>query len=401
MVQHGKNGKTKRLFDENAYLVKHDANVIECKKTKDDRYMLVLDETAFFPEGGGQPSDRGVIISKESGVSAPITDVQEIDGIIYHITEVFIPCGEVYCEIDFGLRYERMRNHSGEHLLSGFAHSLYGCTNVGFHLNDEEVTVDFDIKLMTEQLDEIERYVNRVIAENTDIVSYYPNQETLANLEYRSKLELTENVRIVEIKGVSGCEIYDRCACCAPHVRRTSEIGMLLITDSINYKGGTRLTMVCGKNAFRIAKQTYSDAKAISSALSSKVSELYNAVERLFDKNTELRIMNSALMNAYMETKLSVLSETEGDMVLFDSVFDRSYMQRFVDKAVILCGGKCIGFSGSDDSGWSYVIRSDTHDLKAELKEINTKINGRGGGTSAMIQGSTPLSESELRKIFE
>ena len=246
MKQHDLTGATERLFDNDPYTIGFIAKVLSCEPADNGRYRVILDRTAFFPEGGGQPGDTGIIRTPDSTTVAKVLDTQEKNGEIQHITDTPLPCGKVVGAIDFDLRYERMRNHSGEHLLSGFAHRLYGCTNVGFHLNDEAVTVDFDKQLTRPQLAELEESVNRLIAENVRITAFYPTPEQLAELDYRSKLELTENVRIVEI-GTDGQ--FDRCACCAPHVESTAEIGMLLITDSINYKSGTRLTMVCGENA--------------------------------------------------------------------------------------------------------------------------------------------------------
>lgn len=397
MNQHSKT-ETERLFDKDAYIKEFETEVTECTQLSDGRFSVVLTSTAFFAEGGGQPSDTGILRNAETQIN--VLDVQEKDGIICHITDKPIATGKAKGEINFSVRYERMRNHSGEHLLSGFAHSLYGCTNVGFHLNDNEVTVDFDKQLSKEQLEEIERNVNRVIAENVRIKAYYPDNETLEKLEYRSKLEMTENVRIVEICGQSEGEYYDRCACCAPHVAVTSEIGILLITGSINYKGGTRLTMVCGENAYKISKNMLSSVKEIAVALSAKAAEVTDAFSRFMNQNENLKAKNSELCSAYTELRLSQLVQTDGDIVMFEPMLDKNSLRRLVDKSAELCSGKCYGFTGNDNDGWTYIIRSNTHDLKAESKAINEMLNGRGGGSSAMIQGSTQLSRCELEKIL-
>lgn len=389
---------TVKLFDKDAYIKEFETEVTECTSLDDGRFSVILTETAFFAEGGGQPSDTGILWNSETQVN--VLDVQEKDGIICHITDRPIGTGKAEGKIDFSLRYERMRNHSGEHLLSGFAYNLYGCTNVGFHLNDNEVTVDFDKQLSKEQLDEIEKNVNRVIAENVCIKAYYPDKEILKNLDYRSKLEMTENVRIVEICGQNEDEYYDRCACCAPHVATTSEIGILLITGSINYKGGTRLTMVCGENAYKTAKNMLTSVKEIAVELSAKASEVTNAFSGYVKQTENLRIRISELCSAYTELRLSQLVRTDGDIVLFEPMLDRNSLRRIVDKAAELCSGRCYGFTGNDSEGWTYIIRSNTQDLKAESREINEMLNGRGGGSSAMLQGSTQLSRCEIEKIL-
>lgn len=388
---------TIRLFDEDSFTSSFEGMVLSCEKTGSGKYSVVLDRTAFFPEGGGQPSDVGTISCGDEP-AAEVLDVQEKDGIIFHITDMPVPCERVMGTINFRLRYERMRNHSGEHLLSGLAHRMYSCTNVGFHLSDEAVTVDFDKQLSQQQLDMLEKAVNGIIAENVKIKAYYPEAAELREMEYRSKLELTENVRIVEIGEKD--RLYDRCACCAPHVAQTSEIGTLLITGNMNYKGGTRLTMVCGENAFRAAKQALSNVREISALLSSKASEAAQAVERYIEHTKEQGAKNSAVLNAYIDMRFSQLSETEGNIVLFEPDLDRNHLRKLVDRAADICGGICAGFTGSDEEGWFYIIISRTHDLKSEAKELNRKMNGRGGGSSQMIQGSASAPRKVLEEVF-
>lgn len=395
MKQHMPLSKTRRLFDEDAYINEFEGNVISCERLDNGRYSVVLDKTAFFPEGGGQPSDVGTL----RGVSdVKVLEVQEKDGVIFHITNEPVEIGAVTGVIDWELRYERMRGHSGEHLLSGFAHRLFGCTNVGFHLNDEAITVDFDKQLSAEQLHMIERSVNDVIAENVSIKAFYPDPKELVGLEYRSKLELTENVRIVEI-GEDGK--FDRCACCAPHVAATAEIGMLIVTDSINYKGGTRLTMVCGKNAYRTSRMAVTNVREVCGLLSAKFGEASQAVADFIHRNEDEKIRYSKLCGSYIDLRISQMTGTEDNIILFEPQLDRNALRRLVDKAADLCTGCCAGFIGSDETGWTYIIISRTRDLKAELKSLNEKMNGRGGGSPQMIQGTAHAPRSVLEKIFD
>lgn len=393
MKQQKLNGKTHRFFDEDPYMKTFKANVISCTECGGE-YLTLLDATTFFPEAGGQPSDTGTITLVSDGTVLNVKEVRENGGELLHVTEKPVPCGKIIGSIDFKKRYERMRNHSGEHLLSGFAHTMFGCTNVGFHLNDKTVTVDLDKHLTAEQLLQIEEAVNDVIAENIRITSYYPQPAELAELDYRSKLELTENVRIVEIGE------YDRCACCAPHVSSTAEIGMLVITDSISYKGGTRLNMVCGKNAFKASRQALTNVREISGQLSSKPSETAIAVARFIRQTEEENAKAAAMCGAYIALRVDSIAPTDGNIVIFEPDLDRNSLRRLVDRAADKCGGICAGFCGSDEDGWSYVLISRTVDLKAEAKLLNEKMNGRGGGTSRMIQGSVSAPRAVLKNIF-
>ena len=228
---------TEKLYYKDSHCLVFDAVVIDCREEKKG-YSVVLDRTAFFPEGGGQLADTGTL----GGVR--VTDVHEKGGDIRHYTNAPLTVGEcVHGEIDKEQRLRRMQNHSGEHILSGLVHNTYGYDNVGFHMGAECMIIDFSGELSWEQLMELETKANGVVRQNLPLHIWFPNEAELHALEYRSKLELTENVRIVEIPGV------DRCACCAPHVERTGEVGVVKILDSQRHRGGQRVSVICGLDA--------------------------------------------------------------------------------------------------------------------------------------------------------
>ena len=204
--------------------------VLSCEE-KDDKYLITLDKTAFFPEGGGQYADKGSLSE------ANVLDVQIKDEIIYHLTDKPLNMGEtVTGEIDWDTRFSRMQNHTGEHIVSGVIHNLYGYNNVGFHMNDRFITLDTDGPLNEQDIAKIELEVNKVIYANKKINVVYPSADELSNYDYRSKLDITENVRLVEI------EDTDLCACCAPHVAKTGEIGIIKIIGFIPYKKAATVT---------------------------------------------------------------------------------------------------------------------------------------------------------------
>ena len=226
---------TARLFDADSHLFVFDATVLSCEPLAGGEYAVILDKTAFFPEGGGQDADRGTL----GGVL--VRDVQvSADGVICHtLPAPLSPGAVVRGEVDAAVRLERMQCHSGEHLVSGAVYAQYGFHNVGFHLGDEDVTLDFDGVLTREQLNGIEDTVNRYIRACLPVLAFYPAPEELATLQYRAKLALTENVRIVEIG--DGDLLCDRCACCAPHVRNTGEIGLIKLLDCIHYCSSSQI----------------------------------------------------------------------------------------------------------------------------------------------------------------
>ena len=267
---------TERLYDRDSNIKEFSATVLNCEKSGEN-YAVILDKTAFSPEGGGQESDRGNI------GAAAVLDVRFVSGEIIHCTDRPLNIGEEYaCNLNWDRRFRNMQNHSGEHIVSGIVHRLYGLNNVGFHLG-AEMTVDFDGAISREQLLEVERLANKAGWENVPIRAYYPDEKELKVLDYRSKMELTENVRIVDIKG------YDLCACCAPHVKKTGEIGLIKILDSFKNKGGVRIFIKCGIDALDDYNDKYLNVQKISNLLSVKQYEAALAVDRLSDENRELK----------------------------------------------------------------------------------------------------------------
>lgn len=380
--------KTIRLFDQDSYMQAFDATVLSCEKVG-ELYAVVLDRTAFFPEEGGQSADTGVL------GKATVQDVQEREGIIVHMTDAPISIGEnVHGQIDFPARYLRMQIHSGEHIVSGLMYKKYGYHNVGFHLGGE-ITMDFDGELSRAQLDEIEDEANRIIYENVAITAEYPSQEVLAVTEYRSKLDLTENVRLVTIGQ------YDVCACCAPHVARTGEIGLIKLLDGIRYKGGMRIHFLAGSAALEHYRKTWSDVATLSAMLSVKQSEVVEGVRKR-EAEIELRGATiSALRRKLLDYKIAALVQTHGNLCIFTDDPDMLSLRLLVNAGVEKCTGICAAFSGNDTDGYKYIMGAQAMDLRALSKQINAALGGKGGGSAQMIQGSCTAKESEIRAYIE
>lgn len=379
---------TRKLYDEDSHLRRFSAVVRSCA-ADGGRWQIILDQTAFFPEGGGQGADTGTL------GSARVLDVQEAsDAIVHYTDQPLEPGNAVEGILDWEQRFRRMQEHSGEHIISGLVHHLYGYNNVGFHLGDETVTMDYDGELSAAQLSELERLANEAVWKDIPITAEYPSQETLRTLAYRSKLDLTENVRIVTIEG------YDVCACCAPHVSRTGEIGAIKIIDCMRHRGGVRMTILCGVDALRQYQMLFDEAAALSNLLSVPKEQLIPAVERLF---TERDALEAALKNR--EEKLNALRlrampETGTNIVLIDAFDDPDAMRELVNIGMERASGVCAAFSGNDADGYRYIIGSRNMDLRARAKEINAALNGRGGGRPTMIQGSCTATRKEIEAFF-
>lgn len=379
---------TEKLYYKDSYMRKFSATVLECRK-ENERFAVILDRTAFFPEGGGQSADTGKI------GNAFVLDVQENErGNIVHYTDSELCVDMEYqCAIDFEKRLRKMQNHSGEHIVSGLVHSLYGFDNVGFHLGTKDVTMDYNGILTREDILKIEYLANKACAENLDIICMFPSSDELLQLSYRSKKELSGDVRIVEIPG------YDRCACCAPHVRKTGEIGIIKLLDFIKYKGGVRVHMKCGFDALDDYNEKYRNIAQIAERLSAKQSEAAVAVERLEETLAQKKQENAQLMKKYISAKIDALPRCEGNIVYFENDLDADAQREAANIGKTKCSGVFIVCSGDDQNGYRYIMASTGVKLKAYVRE-NIKLPGGGGGSDEMMQGMFKCTRAEIEKAF-
>lgn len=380
---------TEKLYYTDSHIHEFSARVLSCEKAKKG-FAVILDKTAFFPEGGGQPADTGFI------GPAAVRDVQEQNGEIFHYTDQALTPGEEYaCALDWEQRLCRMQNHSGEHIVSGITHKLYGFDNVGFHMGAECMTIDFSGELSWEQLTEIETLANQAVRDDLPVKTCFPGPEALSQMEYRSKLELTRDVRIVEIPGT------DRCACCAPHVKRTGEIGLIKLLSADRHRGGVRIELVCGMDALRECRLMQENVTAVSGLLSAKRAKSAAAVERVLAEQARLKERVAELSMALARLKAERFGYTEGNICVFDKVLDEVALRELVNLLMEKCGGMAGAFSGSDETGYMYIIGSKNIDLRSHSREINAAINGKGGGTAEMIRGRASTSAENIQKIMK
>ena len=379
---------TQRLYYSDSHLSDFTARVLSCENAAGG-WAVTLERTAFFPEGGGQSPDTGYI------GAARVTDVQERDGRILHYTSAPLEEGSEYdCRIDWAQRFSRMQNHSGEHIVSGLVHKLYGYDNVGFHMGAQCVTIDFSGELGREDLEKVERLANEAVWRDIPVTATFPSEEELSSLQYRSKKELTGEVRIVTIPGV------DCCACCAPHVKRTGEVGAIKFLSSMRHRGGVRIDMVCGSDAYETFRREHDSVAAISASLSAKQEEVAAAVNRIAGENAAFNLRCGELARELVKARLDAMEYTDGNIVVFDELLPESALRELVNGAVKKCGGIAAAFSGDDRQGYRYIMGSGSVNLRERAAEINRAIGGRGGGSPEMIQGSASKSRTDIQNFF-
>lgn len=379
---------TKRLYDENSYIREFDARVLSCEEGKNG-YEVVLDETAFFPEGGGQPADQGFLNDVR------VTDVRDKKDYVLHICSQSLKPGSlVHGRIDWERRFLHMQQHSGEHIFSGIVHRLHGYDNIGFHMGKDFVTVDFSGLLTEEEIAEAEKQANTVVLANERILAEYPCARELETLEYRSKKEIDGAVRIVTVPGA------DVCACCGTHVKRTGEIGPIKVTSSEHYKTGIRLTLEIGWRALEDYEEKHRNVKAISALLSVKPEETAAAVQKQQELMQELRLQNNGLKQRLFEMMVKEIPEGQEKTVIFEDGLNAVEIRKLADMLSERTGLAAV-FSGSDGDGYKYVVCSRQKDAAALGKDLNRELNGRGGGKNPMIQGSVQAEKAEIREFFE
>ena len=378
---------TEKLFYADAHMRKFTAHVLSCEE-RGKLYAVTLDRTAFFPEGGGQGGDIGTL----GGVQ--VTDTREENGEIVHFCASPLTLGaEVTGEIDWETRFARMQIHSAEHLVSGHAHSLWGCENIGFHMDEHGATIDFDRELDAEQLAQLERLANEAVWQNLPINILWPTEEELAALPFRQKKALAMPVRIVEVPGV------DRCACCAPHVSFTGEIGLIRLKDRMRHRGGVRFTMLAGRTAYEDAALCAAETEALSRLFSAPQNALCTAAERVLGELEAEKYQRAAAERRYVEARLAALAPCEGNRLFFEDGLSSAALRALAEGGKTRCTGVCAALC-AEDGGYRYVMASDTTDLRAAAKGINAALIGRGGGAPGMIQGSLHASREQIEEYF-
>ena len=380
--------KTIALYDEDAFAKEFEAKVLSCTEYENG-YKVVLDRTLFFPEQGGQTSDIGVL------GDGKVSDVQIENDEIVHYTDIVYTVGDTVAgKIDWNHRFGNMQQHTGEHLFTGLAHNNFGADNVGFHLSDNTVTLDLNVELNLEQVRMIERLANEVIAQDIPVKAYYPDEATLATTDYRSKKEIEGAVRLVEIQGV------DICACCAPHVKTTGQVGMLKVTSFGKYKGGTRVYIVCGLRALEDYNRRMDVLTSAYQALNCKEDEVPEKINVLIEDNKQQKYRISEIKAKILMEQIEKYPSELVDVTIFTEDLDAKNMREGVNALVEKHTGLCAIFSGDDENGYNFVIGSSTRDCSAIAAGLRELLGAKGGGSKQMTQGSIMATRSQIEQTL-
>ena len=378
--------ETVRLYYQDAHLREFSAHVVSCEPEK-DHWAVVLDQTAFYPEGGGQPGDTGTLDSVR------VLNTHARGEEIVHDCDAPLSVGSaVQGTIDWARRFDYMQQHSGEHIVSGIIHRRFGYENVGFHMGADMVTIDFSGMLTMDDVREIEREANEAVWANLPIVVSWVDGEEKANAVYRSKKPISGVLRLVSIPAI------DVCACCGTHVSMTGEIGLVKIFTCQKFHDGVRLEMLCGRKAYSYVNSILEQNKRISGLLSAKPQQTAQAAERMLDELAQVKYRAGALELRLIAQAAEALAG-KGDSLLFMEL-SADGLRQMADAGMHACGGVCAVFTGSDEAGWRYAIGHAGGDLRAFSKRMNDALRGRGGGKPEFVQGSVQASRAEIEAFW-
>ncbi|MBR3794621.1 MAG: hypothetical protein IKK34_01155 [Clostridia bacterium] len=375
---------TIRLYDQDSFLLDFSAQVISCAE-KDGKYHITLDRTAFFPEGGGQGADHGVL----GGVN--VTDCHEVGGEVVHTTDGPLAAGmTVEGHVDAARRLDMMQQHSGEHIFSGLVCQLFGYDNVGFHIGSEAVTMDFSGPLTQEDISRVELLANQMIWRNVPVETLLPTKEELDAMHYRSKKALEGTVRIVNIPGA------DTCACCGTHVKQTGSIGQIKVMGWQKYKAGVRVSILCGRRALAEENILQEQVRRTGVALSCKQHEAADAVDRLLAERDQLRLKQEQLGMRLFDM-MAAQEEANAVRVVACDVLSPGAVRKAASR--LGAGARMALVLVPREEGWNFALFSESEDMRPVTKALCAAFGGKGGGPRDMTQGVLASgAESEIRE---
>ena len=379
--------ETRKLYYEDCHLARFRAMVLSCEP-QEAGYAVVLDATAFYPEGGGQAADTGFLNG------AAVLHTREAGEAVVHLCAEPLAVGSpVEGVVDYESRFARMQQHTGEHIVSGIIHRRYGFHNVGFHMGSDVITIDFDGVIPAAELSGIEAEANAAIWKNLPVKCWVPGPEELSSVFYRTKRALPWPVRIVEVPG------FDSCACCGVHVAATGEVGLVKLLSAIPCRGGTRIEMACGSQAMDILNRVFDQNRQVSQTFSARIFETGDAARRMNEALSQQKYRIAGL-EKQLFTFIAQNYKNAGDVLHFEEGMDSTAIRELADAIAETCGGMAAVFSGTDAEGYGFCLAAREGDLRPLCKEMNGALHGRGGGKPNFQQGRVQATKIQIEAFF-
>ena len=379
---------TRKLYYEDCHLSRFQAMVTGCEKCEKG-YEILLDATAFYPEGGGQACDLGSL------GGASVLDVRERGEAVVHLCDAPLEIGtEVEGVIDYDRRFDLMQQHTGEHIVSGIIHRRYGFHNVGFHMGSEMIEIDFDGMVPAGDLPAIEQEANSALWQNLEVTCWYPAEEELPHVVYRSKRALPWPVRIVQVPG------FDSCACCGTHVAKTGEVGLVKLFSVVPLRGGCRIEMSCSRRALMLLNRAFEQNRQVSQAFSAVWSETGDAAKRMNEALSAEKYRAAQLQKRIFAT-IAEGYKNSRNVLHFEPALESVEIRMLADAIGQVCHGRAAVFSGTEEEGYAFAMVDHSADLRAFGKEMTAALHGRGGGKPNFQQGRVSAARQEIENFFE
>ncbi len=378
--------EVRKLFYEDPHLQTFSATVLCCRE-EENGWAVYLDQTAFYPEGGGQACDTGRL------GDARVTDVREDALGIRHLCDRALPVGQaVEGTIDWAHRFDLMQQHTGEHIVSGIIFEKYGYHNSGFHVGTDGMEVDFDGPIPQADVAWIEQKANEAVWANLPIKCWYPAEELLPTIPYRTKRALPWPVRIVDISGV------DLCACCGIHVKATGEVGLIKISSCVSLRGGVRMVIRCAGRALAHMNQVYDQNRQVSQAFSAQILETGEAARKMNDALAAEKLRANTLQKQVF-SYIAREYEGQSNVLHFAEGLAPGQVRELADAIAGSVSGWAAVFSGEGNS-CSYCLATRSGDLRDMGKAMTAALSGRGGGKPNFQQGSVNACRQDIEAFF-
>ena len=375
---------TKKLYHQDAYLREFCAKVLSCTPCPNGRFAVVLDETAFYPEGGGQPADHGAL------GPARVVDVQLQGETILHYTTAPLHTGEtVQGNIDWARRFDHMQQHTGEHITSGLIKSRFGFDNLGFHMGRESVVLECSGQLDAAQLEELELAVNEVICRDGEVRAWFPRPDELAALTYRSKKEITGDVRIVDAAGA------DVCACCGTHVARAGEVQLAKFIDITRHKGHTVIEALFGGRALADYRKKHAALMQLSAFYSAPPLEVPQRAQAERTAWEQGALAAARVQQTLFEAEAK-LCPPGRPAVRFCEGLSPDGARRYACALAETCPAALV-FGGSEGA-YACALASRTADVRPLGTALAAALGGKGGGKPALWQGRVACAHSDAER---
>lgn len=387
---------TVRLYFDDSYLTDFEAQVT-CRETREGRPALVLDRTAFYPESGGQPADRGTI------EGAQVLDVQEDGEDIVHVLEKEVGRDKVRGRVDWPVRFDRMQQHSGQHILSqAFVEVLAGETR-SFHLGDEVSTLEIGLAQVAEpDLELVERRANAVVFEDRPVKTYFVSGDRIAEVPLRRPPKKEGTLRIVEVEG------FDHSACGGTHVRRTGEVGLVKITRWEKIRGNVRFDFVCGGRALSDYARKNRSLRQLGGLFSAAEKDVPAAVEKTLADLKAQKKASRALQETVAGYEAREIIAAEPGPVIRRVFTDKSAEEVKLLALKVTRAASRLALFASVGKPQSHIILARSEGVKADLREfapiVSALVKGKGGGGPSLVEIVTPdpsRVEEALTKVKE